>query len=359
MKSYECILLLLSLLVWCSCSNGDTLATRSSGNPYEVVIVSSDSVATHLVRECLEQPVAGLPQEEPLFDVLFEGPTPNPSLTPNPSPQGRGIIKALGGESRGRGSRTENQYSDFRSIVKVVLTGNEQTAVSMHYERNVNAQPQIVVTLTAGSQEQLRRERHRWDASLRQLLSRFEMNAAKAFLRQHYNKQASDSIGKLFGVKVLVPADMQSSRYEKDFVWLSNNSATGMQNICVFEGDNIDSMVTQHIKGETDAMHMRIIEGRGSRVEPMEQREQTKACFLSAESRQRKTQSQRKTKGQSPGEVITRGLWEMTGDAMGGPFVAHIHTDSLTGRHVTVLAFVYAPESRKRNIIRKLESAIQ
>ena len=314
MKNDEFILLLLSLLVWCSCSNGDTLATRSSGNPYEVVIVSSDSVATHLVRECLEQPVAGLPQEEPSFDVLFEGPTPNPART--------------GEESRGRGSRTENQYSDFRSIVKVVLTGNEQTAVSMHYERNVNAQPQIVVTLTAGSQEQLRRERHRWDASLRQLLSRFEMNAAKAFLRQHYNKQASDSIGKLFGVKVLVPADMQSSRYDKDFVWLSNNSATGMQNICVFEGDNIDSMVAQHIKGETDAMHMRIVEGRGSRVE-------------------------------SPGVVITRGLWEMTGDAMGGPFVAHIHTDSLTGRHVTVLAFVYAPESRKRNIIRKLESAIQ
>ena len=58
------------------------------------------------------------------------------------------------------------------------------------------------------------------------------------------------------------------------------------------------------------------VESRGSRVEPMEQREQTKACFLSAESRtdgaarttklaclvesrQRKTQSQRKAKGQS------------------------------------------------------------
>lgn len=294
------VIFLLSIFLCSSCSDTGSLATRSSGKPYEVVLLGNDTVATHLVRECLEKPVEGLPQVEPSFDVLVEDPNPS----------------RAGGESR-----DENQYSDFRSIVKVVLTGNETAPVAMRYERDTNAQPQIIVTLTAGSASQLLRERHRWEQSLIQLLTHFEMGAARALLRQHNNKQATDSLKKLFGVNVLVPADMLSARYEKDFVWLSNNAPTGMQNICVMEGSNIDFMLAQYIKGETDSMYMKLVESRECRVE-------------------------------------SRGLWEMKGDAMGGPYVAHVIKDSLTGRTVTVLAFVYAPETKKRNMIRKLEAAM-
>ena len=58
------------------------------------------------------------------------------------------------------------------------------------------------------------------------------------------------------------------------------------------------------------------------------------------------------------GRDIIRGLWEMEGDAMGGPFVAHCWKDSVTGKTMTALAFVYAPEMKKRNKIKQLEAVL-
>ena len=56
--------------------------------------------------------------------------------------------------------------------------------------------------------------------------------------------------------------------------------------------------------------------------------------------------------------LVQRGLWEMTGDAMGGPFVSRSYVDSVNHRIVVKEAFVYAPERKKRNLIRQLEAAI-
>lgn len=48
-----------------------------------------------------------------------------------------------------------------------------------------------------------------------------------------------------------------------------------------------------------------------------------------------------------------RGLWEMKGDAMGGPYVMHrIHNN------LYIIAFVYAPEMKKKILIKQLEAAI-
>jgi hypothetical protein len=48
----------------------------------------------------------------------------------------------------------------------------------------------------------------------------------------------------------------------------------------------------------------------------------------------------------------------MKGDAMGGPFVSRSHIDSTNHRIVVKEAFVYAPERKKRNLIRQIEAAI-
>ena len=60
-----------------------------------------------------------------------------------------------------------------------------------------------------------------------------------------------------------------------------------------------------------------------------------------------------------------RGLWEMTGDMMGGPFVSiscgHSNpTESIgSGKQVVAEAFVFAPSQKKRNLVRQLEAVLQ
>ena len=58
-----------------------------------------------------------------------------------------------------------------------------------------------------------------------------------------------------------------------------------------------------------------------------------------------------------------KGLWEMKGDAMGGPYVMRCidYTTSNArqkGEKLYVIGFVYAPEMKKKILIKQLEAAI-
>lgn len=159
------------------------------------------------------------------------------------------------------------------------------------------------------------------------LIDRSELNRQIHTLQSHHAPKASELAKKLFNYDLWVPEDMQSSKTGKDFLWLSNNANSGMQNICLFYSNNMDSVLAVNIKGETDNMHLRTVAGSI-------------------------------TRSHSDGREIVRGLWEMEGDAMGGPFVAHCQTDSATGKIFTAFAFIYAPEMNKRNKMKQLEAAL-
>jgi len=54
-----------------------------------------------------------------------------------------------------------------------------------------------------------------------------------------------------------------------------------------------------------------------------------------------------------------RGLWGMRKDAMGGPFVAYYYPDSVNNRLLVAEGFIFAPEEKKRPLIRKIEASLQ
>ena len=53
-----------------------------------------------------------------------------------------------------------------------------------------------------------------------------------------------------------------------------------------------------------------------------------------------------------------RGLWEMTSDMMGGPFVSHAFVNEHTNMVVMVEVFDFAPEDDKRKLIHSMEGAL-
>jgi hypothetical protein len=57
--------------------------------------------------------------------------------------------------------------------------------------------------------------------------------------------------------------------------------------------------------------------------------------------------------------LVVRGLWDMRNDAMGGPFISYVYTDTVRNRFLIVEGFVFAPDKKKRPIIRQLEAALQ
>ena len=83
---------------------------------------------------------------------------------------------------------------------------------------------------------------------------------------------------------------------------------------------------------------------------------ETAAMYMTTERRIAPTVKTIRVGGRTIVEM--RGLWQMHGDIMGGPFVSHTMIDSLRGVTVTAEAFVYAPGEEKRNIIKRMEAAL-
>lgn len=298
----------------CSCEGQGSLLPKSGGRPYEVLLVADgDGAAGRLLEKGLSKDVPGLPQREPMFDV---------SLTDSAS-FGQNLRLA-------------------RNIVVVNIDADLFTAVRVRYEKNVWAKPQMVVYVNAPSLADVRRALPAVIRQVSGLLTRAEMNAEIAKLNSVHNDEASARVGGMFGYGIKIPADMKSSKRGKHFVWFSNNAASGMKNVCVYSypGMNLDagrvlaardSVMRANIPGERQGMYMQ-------------------TAWRTVES------GVVKENGRTM--MVCHGLWEMHGDAMGGPFVSHSVVDTANRRVVVAEAFIYAPDMKKRNLMRQVEAAL-
>ena len=311
----HCLTAISLFTVLLTACNGNRLQPRSGGRLYETLVVGDTN---GIVQRALSTDVTALPQSEPDFDVS--------AVAHN-------------------GLNTTLQLS--RNIVITDINSAHYSTVKITYEKDIYAHPQMVVNLKAPSAAALRQALNgREGQQLRQLLERSELNFTLSQLQNKRNTRLEETIRKMFGITLWVPLDMTGSRRGRNFLWISNNSATAMQNLVIYQlkgkplqrsGKDMthvfttlrDSVMKSNIKGETDTMFM-----------------QTSALPVVVETSRERGQN-----------LITfRGLWEVRGDAMGGPFVSHVVEHN--GNTLVAEAFVFAPGKKKRNYLRQLEAVL-
>ncbi len=298
------ILLALSIvLLFSSCDERRGLLPPSGGKLYEVLLVGDSA---DIVRTALQADMPGLPQSEPQFDV-----------------------SSVDSAAFGATLRTT------REIVVVRTSPRLYGTVRIRYDRNVWAEPQTVVSVTAPSMRVVADSIGRIAPTLLRLLNTAEMRKSLAMLRDHRNVKAERIVDSMFHVGMWIPLDMVSSRKDRDFVWFSNGSPSVMSNIVVYkaphDGDPVaqrDSALARNIKGETDQMHMATV---------------TETVAMNATG------------------TVFRGLWEMTGDNMGGPFICRRvrMPKADPNSDIVVEGFVFAPGKGKRNAMRQMEAVLQ
>ena len=258
------------------------------------------------------------------YEVVLEGDTDSivtkilteevPAL-PQPEPLCR-LIQVKKGKTHG-------SYLLVRTRIVVNIPAAE---FSVGLSRNENASPQTVIRISARSPQQLREKLN--PEKLRQLVDEAELEHLASIISTNPSKQNPEMqqlVKKNFGISMNIPAEMQASKKAKNFSWISNNASSGMKNLIIMrvkseerraEKHQIDSMLRTNMPGETDSMYM---------VIPV---------------------------------LAKRGLWEMKGDAMGGPYVMQrIHLGK-TEDEIIIIGFVYAPEMKKKILIKQLEAAI-
>lgn len=307
-------MLLTAIVALCSCSGGpQSLLPKSGGRPYEVLLVASDRRCAAVVDSVLTQDMPSLPQREPMFDVSLIDTT-----------------------------RFNQATRLARCIVIVTVNPAVFTSTRIRYEKNVWARPQLVVYVNTPSASQLSQYMAKAGRRLTSLLTRAEINTAISTLRAGSNRKAESSIRRMFGWNMLIPAEMKAGKTGRSFIWLSDNRPDRMRNICVYSysGTTLDahralaardSVMRLNIPGELDGMYMQTTPG-------------SVTAGLATED------------GRTV--MISRGLWEMRNDAMGGPFVSYSVVDSANSLIIVAEAFVYAPGTNKRNLIRSAEAAL-
>ena len=304
--------LLLLFLASCSTGGRNGKLPKSTGMPYEVVLEGdTDSIVTKMLTE----DVTGLPQPEPLCR----------------------LIQVKKGKTRGNYLLVRT-----RIVVNIGERDSESRDFSVTLHHDENAAPQNIIRITARSAQQLRERLN--GEKLRQIVDEVELKHLADIISGNpskQNREMQDEIKKMFGIDMKIPAAMNASKKAKDFIWISNNASSGMQNLLVFK---VKSEERRAGKGKVKSEERRMKNSNAFQVND-------KALIDSI------------LRTNMPGETDSmymviphlseRGLWEMKGDAMGGPYVMHrIHNN------LYIIAFVYAPEMKKKILIKQLEAAI-
>ena len=297
--------LIFLLLTSCGLTGKNRKKPASTGQPYEIVLEGdTDSIVTRILTE----DVPALPQPEPLCKLI-----------------------------QVKKGKTKGSYLLVRTRIIVNITDKDFAVKLSHDE---NAAPQNIIRINAHSVQQLRERLN--GEKLRQIVDEAELKHLAEMISNNpskQNKEMQEEVKKTFGLDMKIPVSMNASKKAKNFIWISNNASTGMQNLLVMKVKSeerrmknsnafhvndkaqIDSILRTNMPGETDSMYM---------VIPV---------------------------------LSERGLWEMKGDAMGGPYVMHrIHRQTSQtakpGYSLYIIGFVYAPEMKKKILIKQLEAAI-
>ena len=317
-------MLIVLLTVAASCNrrqntNKPLLTPSSSGNPYEVMVVAEDSIwdgyAGRALRRVLNKPVPMLPQDEPSFHV-----------------------------TRIRPKNYDRIMNLFRNII-VFKIDDDFRQGKIKFERNVFAYPQAIVTIHAPNTRVASSYITENTTSIIDFFYNEELNRQVESLNFSYNPIFSDSLKKVLGCDMLIPPDIAKMKIGKDFIWASNDGLQTVQNIVVyaypystqkvFDKHSFialrDTFMGRNIPGYNPGSVMQ------TNLECVDVRNYTQ-------------------NGQFIQEA--RGLWEMSGDAMGGPFVSQSRVDSVNNRVIVTEAFVYAPSKMKRSMIRRLEASL-
>ena len=295
------------------------LVPAASGNPYEVLVVTEDSMwdgyAGKALRVVLNKDVPMLPQREPMFHVSHIKPSNYNRIT-----------------------------NIFRNII-ILRTNEYSTDPKISMQRDVYSSPQLIMTIQGPSANELSSCITEQTKAIIQNLTAEEINRNATLLEDDYNIAFYRKCKEMFDCELCIPQDLLKMKVGEDFLWASNDGLSTIQNIVVysypyvsekvFTHDNYiklrDKFMKQNIPGEMPNQYMT-----------------TNHDYVAT--------SAKSIMGRYVMEA--RGFWKMENDMMGGPFVSHSTVDTVNNRVIVVEGFVYAPEKMKRTMIRRLESAL-
>lgn len=319
-------LLILSVTFSCKNGNNDNLMPSISGKAGEVVLVMpkdlfegrlGDSIARVLTQEELALPQTGMDGAEPIFDLVHIPPT---AFT--------------------------NVFRSHRNIIIAQLNPELEQPV-IKAEPNYWASQQILIRLEAPTKESFVELLSNKGDFIVETLRNAEIDRQVLINRKYENSELHRSLLANHELSAYFPKGYEARVDTGNFVWIQYDPMDMIQGVLIWDypytsEDQVsyetllaktDKMLKSRVPGSNKGSHMAIYFGS-----PIYSKTFTHNGHFVRE---------------------VKGLWEMEGDWMGGPFISWTFVDEARNRLVTLFGFVYAPKYEKRNHIRKVESLLK
>jgi hypothetical protein len=290
-----------------------------TGAAGEVLVVMDqfnwDNSAGKLLQDILKEEYPGLPQSEPIFDVL--------QVT---------------------AASFEGIYKFHRSIVLATIGSGLEPRI--RFRENVWAKPQIMVQMEAPTGAALKELIDNNEERIRSFLVQYDRNRLMGTYKDSKDPAIQKEIALHHQIRLAIPRGYNMDFSKEEYTSVSIEAPDLSQVIQIYdypaEGPqdlNTANIIKRrntftkiYVQGPTDESYMTI-----SKIfEPI-------AYDL---------------KINNVNIVELRGLWDLENGFMGGPFVSHSVYDAKRNRIVTVDGYVYHPNRKKRVKLRQLEAII-
>ena len=304
-------ILLVTLFLFISCSdNEQKLLPASSGNINNISVVTNDElwdgVVGEVIRENFGRPIYGLPQIEPVF-----------SLSHIPS-------KVFSGFA-----------TKSRTILKVDISEKE----GVFNFKNTYASPQRIIQITADSPNKIIEIINENLNSIYSAMYFNEIQEKQRRISKNLNK--TEAIKNNTGVSLKFPSAYRVAKADTNFVWIRRDIKTGSVNLFIHRQTNLTK---QSIIEKRDSISKIYIPG------PIEN------TYMSTDLIYTPNTQEINVGGKQVFE--TRGLWEIEGQFMAGPFL-NFQTKLGDDDFIMLDGFVYSPGSTKREYIFELEAIMR
>lgn len=327
MKKLNLIAMIMILIVsLSSCVNEDkakeSRKARSVGGTSEILMITQNDEQWNgqmgqAVRDFFEQEQYGLPQPEKNFKVAHLN------------------IDAL-----------NDMFKKHRNLIIAKIDKDIKNPL-VETQKDWESEPQFVIRITASSPESWVRAFNTQKDGLKLIFDENERARFQEFFRPTRDHKIINQLKKQFGVTMNIPEGYFIGIDKDDFMWIRKETADMSMAFLIYElpyrdtsdlnPDNIikvrDSIVQRYIPGPIDGSYMTTDKDM-------------KPIF--------------KTLPEFPAgyAVETRGMWELVGDFMAGPFVSYSIVNPESNKIVTAEGWIYYPNRDKRDLLRQQESIL-
>lgn len=237
-------------------------------------------------------------------------------------------------------------FHTMRNIIMVDIEPSKETKISI--TEDVWAGTQLVVTITAPNDKVAAQTIEKNATTLLDYFNNRERERLQDKYKVNANSKNAKYLEGKYGVKINLDDLYVVAKETDDFIWMRKEKMVGEHPVSygmliytypyvsdsTFDVHNLvakrNEVTKEYVAGGNEDSYMQTY----LEYVPREKEINLKGIYVKE----------------------LRGLWQMQGDFMGGPFISYTMVDEPNNRVITIDGYVYAPKFDKREFIRELEA---